>query len=140
MGQMVEDRHLRPALLSALKGKGVTELNETRVTDEAPDQSGVTVTLDTGKTLRARLLIGADGKSSATAQRAGIKRMGWTYGQTSLVTSVAHELPHSGIAHQFFMPAGPLAILPLTDNRASIVWTESEAEADRIQSLSLIHI
>ena len=51
------------------------------------------------------------------ARRAGIRRRGWDYGQTSLVCAVAHERPHGGIAHQFFMPEGPLAILPLPGER-----------------------
>jgi len=136
MGHMIEDRLLRPALLSALKNAGVTELNETCVIEEAPGTSGITVTLDTDKTLRARILIAADGKSSGVASRSGIKRMGWTYGQTSLVTAVEHARPHLGIAHQFFMPAGPLAILPLKGNHATIVWTERDEDAHRIHSLA----
>jgi 2-octaprenyl-6-methoxyphenol hydroxylase len=48
---------------------------------------------------------------------------------------VAHEKPHGGVAHQFFMPGGPLAILPLTGNRASIVWSERRALAERIAAL-----
>ena len=70
------------------------------------------------------LLVGCDGRDSEVARRAGIGRRGWDYGQTSLVCAVEHERPHRGIAHQFFMPAGPLAILPLPGNRSSIVWTE----------------
>jgi 2-octaprenyl-6-methoxyphenol hydroxylase len=66
------------------------------------------------------------------ARRAGIRRRGRDYGQTSLVSAVAHERPHGGIAHQFFMPAGPLAILPLPCERSSIVWTETTARAAAI--------
>jgi hypothetical protein len=68
-------------------------------------------------------------------QRAGIRRQGWRYGQTALVCAIAHERPHNGVAHQFFMPPGPLAILPLPGNRSSIVWSESEANAARIQAM-----
>jgi 2-octaprenyl-6-methoxyphenol hydroxylase len=81
------------------------------------------------------MIVGSDGKTSPTAARAGIRRQGWGYGQTALVCAIAHELPHNGVAHQFFMPPGPLAILPLPGNRSSIVWSESEANAARIQSL-----
>jgi len=91
--------------------------------------------LGDGKTLTARLLVGADGRSSGTAKRAGIGRTGWGYGQTALVACVAHEQPHEGIAHQFFMPPGPLAILPLPGNRSSIVWSETDARAREIQTL-----
>ncbi len=70
------------------------------------------------------------------AARAGIARTGWGYGQTALVTAIAHEKDHQGIAHQFFMPAGPLAILPLPGgHHSSIVWSETEAQAAAIQAL-----
>ncbi|MEO0693997.1 MAG: FAD-dependent monooxygenase, partial [Pseudomonadota bacterium] len=87
-----------------------------------------------GQVLNARLLVGCDGKTSATATRAGIKRQGWSYGQTSLVCAIAHERPHGGCAHQYFMPPGPLAILPLKDNRSSIVWTEADDVAQEINA------
>ena len=63
-------------------------------------------------------------------------RTGWGYGQTALVTAIAHEKDHQGIAHQFFMPAGPLAILPLPGgHHSSIVWSETDAQAAGIQAL-----
>ena len=135
MGFMVEDRHLRPALLSALDETDITVLNTTAVVDQAPESAGISVTLDNGKTLKASLLIGCDGKQSSVATRAGIRRTTWGYGQTALVCAIGHEKPHHGTAHQFFMPPGPLAILPLTGNRASIVWTEETARADEIQAM-----
>ena len=135
MGYMVEDRVLRPALLKALDAANVTQIDGARITDQSPDANGVTVRLDDGRSLRARLLVGCDGKRSEVARRAGIKRTGWSYGQTALVCAIAHEKPHRGTAHQFFMPPGPLAILPLPDNRSSIVWTETDAEAERINTL-----
>ncbi|MEM9425447.1 MAG: FAD-dependent monooxygenase [Pseudomonadota bacterium] len=136
MGFMVEDRKLRPALLSGAKDAGVVQLEKDSVTAEVADAAGTTVTLSSGKTLRARLLIACDGKKSAIAERAGIRRTGWSYGQTALVCAIQHEKPHHGIAHQYFMPSGPLAILPLTDNRASIVWTERTDRAIAIQAMS----
>lgn len=135
MGFMVEDRLLRPALLNALDDAGVTQLDEARIVDQAADASGVSVTLSDGRSVTARLLVGCDGKTSAVARRAGIRRTGWRYGQTALVCAIAHEKPHAGTAHQFFMPAGPLAILPLPGNRSSIVWSETDARAARIHAL-----
>ena len=137
MGQMVEDRYLRPSLIAALKTKGcVTQIEGLTVTDHIPDTSGLTVTLSDGQTLRASVLIGCDGKQSPTATRAGIKRKGWDYGQSSLVCALTHAKPHKGIAHQFFTPEGPLAILPLKGNRSSIVWTDRTDRASQIQSAS----
>jgi 2-octaprenyl-6-methoxyphenol hydroxylase len=136
MGHMVEDRHLRRALLEAVAADpAITMLNDTRVTDQTVEPTGITLTLEGGKTLRARLAVGADGRGSGTAERAGIKRIAWSYGQTALVCVVDHEKPHSGIAHQFFMPPGPLAILPLTGNRSLIVWSEASANAAAINAL-----
>ena len=135
MGFMVEDRVLRPALLRAVSETGVVQVEGVRVTGETADAAGMTVQLSSGEAIRARMLVACDGKTSAIAKRAGIRKTGWDYDQTALVCAVAHEKPHDGIAHQFFLPGGPLAILPLTDNRASIVWTERRAEADRIQAL-----
>ncbi|MEP1767030.1 MAG: FAD-dependent monooxygenase [Sulfitobacter sp.] len=137
MGQMVQDRHLRHALMMALEtNENITVLNETQVTAQSADGTGITVSLAGGGQIRAKLCVGADGRASGTASRADIKRTGWAYGQTALVCAVEHALPHDGIAHQFFMPAGPLAILPLTGNRSSIVWSETTENAARIHALS----
>jgi len=136
MGYMLEDRHLRSAFLEAMKDTpGITQIRDT-VTAQEVDAQGARVTLASGKTLAARLLIGSDGRASGTAQRAGIQRTGWGYGQTALVAAIEHDLPHHGVAHQFFMPPGPLAILPLPGNVSSIVWSETDATAARFAALS----
>lgn len=133
MGYMCEDRFLRQTLLAAMDGNDrITQLSGETVVA----QSKGSVTLASGKTLTAQLVIGADGRSSGTAERAGIQRTGWGYGQTAIVCALEHEKPHSGIAHQFFMPTGPLAILPLTGNRCSIVWSETEARAAEIMAMN----
>ncbi|KIN75274.1 Ubiquinone biosynthesis hydroxylase, UbiH/UbiF/VisC/COQ6 family [Sulfitobacter noctilucae] len=136
MGFMLQDRHLRRVLLDAVAANdGVTLCDGETVTVQTVDAAGVTLTLASGKTLRARMAVGADGRGTGTGQRAGIKRTEWAYRQTALVCAIEHELPHHGVAHQFFMPPGPLAILPLTGNRSSIVWSESAENAARIQAL-----
>jgi 2-octaprenyl-6-methoxyphenol hydroxylase len=136
MGYMVEDRHLRHALLEAMNHEGnISQVEKARVVAQTVFANGITVTLDNGAQLNARLLIGADGRQSGTAQRAGVKRTGRDYGQTALVCAIEHEKPHNGVAHQFFMPPGPLAILPLTGNRSSIVWSETTDMAAQIHRL-----
>jgi len=137
MGFMVEDRYLYRAFLKAVQSESqITTINEDSVVAQDIFADGVTVTLQSGKALNAQLLIGCDGRQSGVGKRAGIKRTGWGYGQTALVCAIEHELPHKGIAHQFFMPPGPLAILPLPGNRSSIVWTETDETAQAIHGLS----
>ena len=136
MGHMIEDRYLRRALADAMAEQdAITVLAGETVTDQAIDDQGVQVTLASGAVKSARLLIGCDGRSSGTARRAGIKRTGWDYGQTALVCAIEHEKPHDGIAHQFFLPPGPLAILPLPGNRSSIVWSETREQALAVNAL-----
>jgi len=94
------------------------------------------VTLASGEVVSGRLIVGADGRQSGTGQRAGVRRTEWDYPQTALVCAIGHEKPHGGVAHQLFLPAGPLAILPLTGNRSSIVWSERTGLAQEINALS----
>ncbi len=137
MGYMIEDRFLRRAFLDAMKAdKRITHLAPETVVAQEVDGPHATVTLASGKTVTGAVLIGSDGRSSGTAERAGIKRTGWGYGQTAVVCAVAHEKPHGGIAHQFFMPGGPLAILPLTNHRSSIVWSETDARAAELAAMN----
>ncbi|MAM62488.1 FAD-dependent monooxygenase [Maritimibacter sp. UBA3975] len=136
MGYMVEDRFLSQALAASVAAHPrVTLLSGETVVAQAADGAVARVTLAGGREITARLIVGCDGRASGTAQRAGIDRWGHDYGQTALVAAIAHELPHHGTAHQFFMPPGPLAILPLTGNRSSIVWTETSEDAARVHAL-----
>ena len=134
VGHMLEDRFLYAALLAAMAGR-VTHLPGRRVVGQNAHPGHAAVTLDDGTSLVGRLLVGADGRGSGVAARAGIARRGWGYGQTALVAAVDHERPHEGTAWQFFMPSGPLAILPLPGNRSSIVWSEQDAPARAIAAL-----
>ncbi len=134
LGYMLEDRFLYRALLAAMAGR-VTHLSGVSVTDQQVEGMGIRASLSDGRSFSAQLLVGADGRQSGVARRAGIRRSGRDYGQIALVAAVDHDLPHQGTAHQFFMPGGPLAILPLPGNRSSIVWSEPEASARAIMAL-----
>lgn len=137
MGYMAEDRFVRRALLKAMAEEPlITELGGERVVAQTTTAGRAEVTLEGGAVLTGRLLVGSDGRRSGTAERAGIGRMTWNYGQTALVCALSHELPHNGTARQIFLPQGPLAILPLTGNRCSIVWSEDTRLAAEIQAMS----
>lgn len=137
MGHMLEDRYLRRALLDAVKASDlITQIAPATVEAQDISAGHAEVTLADGRTLRGRLLVGCDGRRSGVAMRAGIARSGHDYHQSGLVSAVTHELPHNGIAHQLFMPSGPLAILPLVGGRSAIVWTETTERAAVINAMS----
>ena len=137
MGHILEDRYLRAALAAAVAAAPLVEARG-GARGRRPGGGagrGRGRRSPTAARLRGALLVACDGRDSQVARRAGIGRRGRDYGQTSLVCAVEHALPHRGIAHQFFMPEGPLAILPLPGNRSSIVWTETTARAAAISGL-----
>ena len=105
------------------------------VTDYATSTFAITAKLADGDAISARLLVAADGKRSRLRERAGIKCVAWSYPQIGIVTTVAHRRPHGGRAVQHFLPAGPFAMLPLTGNRCSIVWTEGALRGAEIMAL-----
>jgi len=124
-GFMVENRRLRAALakrFTTLDNLSVRAPDRLETLDRTPE--GVTARLKSGDTIRADLVIGADGRDSEVRKRAGIQLTGWSYHQCGIVCTVKHEKPHNNIAHEHFLPAGPFAILPLTGNQSCIVWTE----------------
>ena len=136
MGHMIEDRHLRRALLDRLAADPrIQTLEKVSVTSQTIAENGITVGLNDGTNIASTVVVGADGRGSGTAKRAGISRTGWGYGQSALVCAIEHKRPHSGVAHQFFMPPGPLAILPLKGNRSAIVWSENKEQAAAIHAL-----
>jgi len=88
-----------------------------------------------GSVLRGELVAACDGRHSPLRQAAGIKTLSWDYPQISIVCTVAHALPHRGVAVEHFLPAGPFAILPMTGQRSSIVWTERADLAPQLMAL-----
>lgn len=85
--------------------------------------------------IEASVLIAADGKFSKTREWAGIKTVGWSYDQTSLVCTLHHEEPHYGAAVELFLQGGPFAMLPMTENRTNVIWSEKTSLAHAIAAL-----
>jgi len=131
---MVENRYLIDALVARATAEGI-DLRALAVADFATRSDGVTVTLSDGNVIEASLLVAADGARSKLRERAGIATHGWDYDQSGIVVTVGHERDHHGRAEEHFLPSGPFAILPLTGNRSSLVWTEKRTEAARIVAL-----
>ncbi len=131
---MIENRHLIDALAAKAREAGVA-LRPSAVERFESAKTQVAATLADGETLRARVLVAADGARSRLRELAGIPVYGWSYEQSGIVTTVAHERDHQGRAEEHFLPAGPFAILPLKGRRSSIVWTEETRAAERIVAL-----
>jgi 2-octaprenyl-6-methoxyphenol hydroxylase len=135
---MVENGPLHTALLARARETGVV-LRPAGIADftapSGPGAGDLALKLSDGTAMRARLLVAADGAQSGLRARAGIPVRGWSYDQSAIVTTVAHERDHEGRAEEHFLPAGPFAILPLNGRRCSIVWTEKTAEAERLIGL-----
>jgi 2-octaprenyl-6-methoxyphenol hydroxylase len=133
---MVENRHLYGALLdAALASPHIRLKGDTRISSYSFGPGLARVVTAAGGEAKASLLIAADGRASPARKAAGIETYGWSYDQSGIVTTVAHERPHSGRAEEHFLPSGPFAILPLPDNRSSLVWTERSDDARRIMEL-----
>jgi 2-octaprenyl-6-methoxyphenol hydroxylase len=125
LGYIVENRVLRRALIEHVTSIPNLSFMAPLAVDSVSSSPFVTTAhLSDGRLIRARLVAAADGQKSPLREAAGIRTIGWRYAQTSIVTTVRHERPHRGIAVEQFLSAGPFAILPMTGNRSSIVWTE----------------
>jgi len=94
------------------------------------------VRLADGRVITTPLIVGADGGRSWVREQAGIGVWQRDYEQKGVVVNVRTEHPHRGIAYQRFLPTGPLAVLPLSDNVCSIVWSAENSEADRLLAMS----
>ncbi len=101
----------------------------------APRRYALETLIDGAPSALARLLIAADGARSPLRTFAEIGTVGWDYGQSAIVATIAHERDHHGRAEQHFLPAGPFAMLPLRGRRSSIVWNEASEEAKMLIAL-----
>ena len=136
MAHVVPDGVVVAALSEAARTAGVAILAPETIADFAVDEGKVTATTGGGKALAARLLVAADGVQSRLRAFAGIGTVGYDYGQSGIVVTVAHERSHGGKAEEHFLPEGPFAILPLRSKdgklRSSLVWTEANETAERL--------
>jgi 2-octaprenyl-6-methoxyphenol hydroxylase len=101
------------------------------VTDEATAQ----LMLSDGIVVEAELVVGADGRHSQCRELANIPTYGWAYGQSAIACVIGHSEPHNNIAVEHFEPGGPFAVLPMTGQRSSIVWTEKTDVADALMQM-----
>ncbi|MEX2520854.1 MAG: FAD-dependent monooxygenase [Paracoccaceae bacterium] len=126
-------------------GESLAETPGARLTHEAALETltlrrdAAIARLSTGETVRASLVIGADGRESRVRALAGISARRWSYGQKALVFTVSHDEPHANVSTEIHRTGGPFTLVPMPDGpdgpRSSVVWMERAAEAERLLSL-----
>jgi len=135
LGHIVENRTVQAALAARAVAHGVTLLRTgVSALDLGPEAATVTTT--EGRRLSAALVVAADGGNSPVRRFAGIETQGWDYGQHAVVTHLRPSRPHQETAWQRFLPTGPLALLPLSDGRVSLVWSTLPERAAELLAMS----
>ncbi|XP_037087118.1 ubiquinone biosynthesis monooxygenase COQ6, mitochondrial-like [Pollicipes pollicipes] len=145
LAYIVENEVITRALSAALAAAGGEVAYDAAVEEialppagAAPGEDAVRLRLADGRRLSCSLLVGADGVGSAVRRAMGVRTLGWSYGQRGVVATLclADADLANNVAWQRFLPTGPLALLPLSDTRSSLVWSTSDAEARRLLALS----
>ena len=134
LGFIVDGRALQWQCLQAARAAGAV-LIEAGLDAAIATDADISVRLSDGRALRSGLLIAADGQESKARALLGIDTGGHIYHQDALVAHVRTAKSHASTAWQRFLPAGPLALLPLADGRSSIVWSTALAGAARLRAL-----
>jgi 2-octaprenyl-6-methoxyphenol hydroxylase len=134
-GYNVENRHLVAALEQRAEALPNLRLVDDQAVEVTPGEHDVVMTLKSGKTLRAPLVIGADGRRSLCRAAAGIALDRHRYPQTALTVSFGHSRPHRDASTEFHTPSGPFTVVPLPGRRSSLVWVLDPHDADDIAAL-----
>src|SRR3954468_21605653 len=136
MGAIAENRHIRRALFAAAREtRNIALISPAAVTTIALRGEYMNAQLSNGSSVRARLVVAADGRDSPLREQMNLRTIAWSYPQVGIVVTVQHEREHNGVAYEHFLPSGPFAILPMIGKRSSLVWTEREALAPALLKL-----
>lgn len=123
LGHIIENRAIRRALIDLAQSMPSVELAApAEAVSLDRSEARVDVVVSDGRRATAPLLALCEGRQSSTRERIGVAARQWSYGQTGIVCTLSHELPHGGLAVERFFPDGPFARLPMAGNRSSIVW------------------
>jgi 2-octaprenyl-6-methoxyphenol hydroxylase len=136
LGYMLENRRIRLGLAEGLRASDIEVLAPARLERLRIEPGRALAELADGRIVEAPLAVAADGRGSMVRKVAGIGVVGWPYRQSGVVATVDLERPHGGVAYEHFLPSGPFAILPLTSDRASLVWTEGTRQAEALMAAS----
>ena len=134
-GHNIENRHLIAALDRRAVGLAQLRRIEATVAAVEPNDADVTIRLDNGDVIAARLVVGADGRKSLCRVAAGIETDQHDYPQAALTLSLAHKRPHNGTSTEFHTESGPFTLVPLPGSRSSLVCVVDPDEAERLVAL-----
>lgn len=139
IGYVAPARAIGLVLADAITGiKGLDVFCPARVTATRRTVGAVDVELShqgTQSTLSTRLIVAADGADSPLREQFGIGHVVSDYQQTAIVTNITPQLPHNNIAYERFTESGPLALLPMSDQRCAVVWTVASDRAGAVMAL-----
>jgi 2-octaprenylphenol hydroxylase len=132
LGHIIENRRVLWSICTSRVFRDRVTVLRGALTQLSFQTEHASVTLDDGRSYTAQLVIGADGSDSMSRTLAGLSVTEQSYAQTAFVVHVSTELPHAQTAWQRFLPQGPIAFLPLSDGRSSIVWTTTAEHAQQL--------
>jgi 2-octaprenyl-6-methoxyphenol hydroxylase len=135
LGYLIENRITRKVLHKACVERKIDIRVPQSVSETIETPTGVHITLDSGEKFVSKIIVSAEGRASSLRTKAKIEHIHWGYGQSGVVFTLKLEKPHNNIAYEHFLPSGPFAILPMTDNRACIVWSETHAKAKALMKM-----
>ncbi len=136
LGFIVENQLIQHALLQSLDSVNQQVEFSTAIRSVNSEADRFSVNLSDGRLIAADLVVGADGGASFVRKQSGITVKGWQYQQSAFVTHLHSEINHQNTAWQRFLRTGPVALLPLADDRVSMVWSTTPEEAAEAMELS----
>jgi 2-octaprenyl-6-methoxyphenol hydroxylase len=139
-GYNIENRHLIDAMEERARNLSGLQIVDGEVLAIKPERDGVAIDLKDGATYRAPIAIGADGRNSICRSAAGIDMDERDYPQVAITLCVQHSRPHQDKSTEFHTPNGPFTLVPLPDNRSSLVWVVDPETADDLASLEDVEL
>lgn len=137
LGQVVELHDVGLRLFRLLQdAPGVTLHCPARVASVSRSEASVSVTLENGSVIEGQLLVAADGSRSSLGTQCGVEWRQQPYGQVAVIANVATAADHNGRAFERFTQHGPLAMLPMSDGRCSLVWCHPQDKAEEVKAWS----
>ncbi len=135
--QNIPNKDLNQQLITMVtEHPNITWVETKAVTSICPEHDHVMIQTQEGASYRSSVLIGADGRNSPARRASGIKEKVWSYEQTAISCNFTHEYPHNATSVEFHRPSGPLTLIPLKENHASLVWSLRPKQADEMIQLS----